>query len=84
MEGILEKIKANVNDGLDPKELAERREGFGSNEREPPKLRGFCKILWNVMEDTVLRVLLVSSIVSIIINVIVEEEERSIGNEWIH
>jgi len=57
----------------------ERRKWFGSNEREKKELRTICEILCNVLEDFTLRILLVASIVTIVINEIVEEEDRATG-----
>ena len=46
--------------------------------RPPPKVRTLCQIMWDVLGDTLLRVLFFSGVISIIINEIVEEN-KSIG-----
>ena len=75
IDGIKERLKVNVKEGIEAASIPSRISGFGSNERSPPIPRGFCAILWKVMEDTVLRILLIASIASIIIEMIVEEEK---------
>jgi len=68
----------NLTNGIPESEVAERRALYGSNKNKPPDLKGFWLILWNVMKDTTLRILLASSIISIVINEIFEYP-KSIG-----
>lgn len=77
-EGILEKIKSHPHEGIPVDEVETRKNGFGSNAREKKPLRTIMEILCSVLEDFMLRILIVASIVTIIVNMIVEED-KAIG-----
>ncbi len=71
----------DVSKGVNVSQVQERRDNwYGTNAKEKKPLRTICQILCVVLEDFTLRILLAASIVTIIINMIVEEEERSTGN----
>lgn len=63
--------------GVPVDEVEKRKKGYGSNAHEKKKLRTICQILCTVLEDLMLRILLVASIVTIIVNMIVEEEKTT-------
>lgn len=75
---MLNILQVNPAAGLQNSELAERRDVFGTNMRAPHQTRGFCKIIWDALGDTLLRVLLVCGIISIIIDESTEDD-KSIG-----
>lgn len=68
-----------MTEGISVEEIEKRRNGYGTNAREKKELRTVCQILCSVLEDFMLRILLVASIVTIIVNEIVEEDERATG-----
>lgn len=78
LEGVARKMNANLVTGNRVDQILEKKKGFGSNAREKKPLRTVCQILYAVLEDFMLRVLIVASLVTIIVNMIVEEE-KSIG-----
>ena len=64
--------------GLSGDDTAERRRFFGSNMRPPPKVRTFCRVLCDVLGDFILRLLIGAAVVSIILNMIFDED-KTIG-----
>lgn len=80
LEGIAAGVKADLVKGLSGTDANDRRSYYGSNKRDPPAVRGFCKIIWDVLGDTLLRVLLVCGILSIAIDM-ATEDDKSLGKE---
>ena len=78
LEGVSQKISVNPTQGIHVDEVEKRKNGYGSNAKEKKPLRTVCQILCSVLEDFMLRVLLAASIITIIVNMIVEED-RSTG-----
>jgi len=75
LEGIAKALKTDLRKGLSGTDNAERRSEFGNNMQPPAKVRGFCKIVIDVLEDLLLRVLIVCGVISIVINMIIEEDK---------
>eukprot|EP00826_Nyctotherus_ovalis_P020254 TRINITY_DN16342_c0_g1_i2.p1 TRINITY_DN16342_c0_g1~~TRINITY_DN16342_c0_g1_i2.p1 ORF type:complete len:269 (+),score=42.40 TRINITY_DN16342_c0_g1_i2:100-906(+) len=75
IQTIANSVRTDLEQGLPENEVSEHRSQFGSNMRPPPSVRGFCRIMWDALEDTLLRVLFFCGIVSIIINMITEEDK---------
>lgn len=73
------KVGSDHTKGIPVDQVEQRRAWYGSNEKEKPKLRTVMEILCNVLEDLMLRILLVASMATIVINEIVEVHERSTG-----
>ena len=72
--GIMEKLKTNSATGLSSTEKHQsREEEFGNN--KPPKetQSTYCENCWEALQDTTLRILTVSGIISLIIGVLFEE-----------
>jgi len=67
----------NLSDGVPVDDVKRRRDGYGTNAKEKKPLRTVCQILCAILEDFMLRVLLVASIITIIINLIVDEEKST-------
>jgi magnesium-transporting ATPase (P-type) len=63
--------------GVPVTEVERRKQGYGSNAREKKPLRTVWQILCAVLDDFMLRVLLVAAVVTIIVNMIVEEEKST-------
>ena len=78
-EGVVKMINAQPVKGLHVSEVEGRRARFGTNERPSKPLRTVCEIVCTVLKDVMLRILLGASVVTIIINMIVEEHDRGIG-----
>lgn len=65
MVGIAEKLHVNLEKGLNPLDLDERVNVFGSNSKAPPTRTPFCTLFFGCLEDFMLRLLLVCAVVSI-------------------
>ena len=84
IEGITEKLKTNVQTGIstkDPVEISHRIEDFGDNKRAGDELPHFCEFVWEIMEDTMLRILTVAAIIQIGIGVSPLSHDPSL--DWI-
>jgi Ca2+ transporting ATPase len=75
LEGIAKALRTDLSKGLSGNDNAERRSEFGSNMRPPTKARSLCKIIADVLEDLLLRVLIACGIISIVINMITEDDK---------
>jgi magnesium-transporting ATPase (P-type) len=67
---LLGALHCDIKNGIRGTELDERVSTFGSNKKKEKELSGFFKLLWEALEDNTLRILLVSSVVSIIIDMV--------------
>ena len=54
-EGVAKLVNVDLKMGLSGKDASDRRFYFGSNMRPPAAVRGFCKIICDVLEDLLLR-----------------------------
>lgn len=66
-----------MHEGIPVGDVERRRLGYGSNAKEKKALRTVWQILCAVLDDFMLRVLLVAAVVTIIVNMIVEEEKST-------
>lgn len=66
IEGISNKLKVDVNQGLSGKDFPQRTEFFGNNYRAPMKAKTFCKIFFEALDDFMLKVLIVAATGSLI------------------
>ena len=66
IEGISNKLKVDVNQGLSGKDFPQRTEFFGNNYRAPMKAKTFCKIFFEALDDFMLKVLIVAATASLI------------------
>jgi hypothetical protein len=79
----MKKVAVDPTKGVHVDQVPIRRnQWYGTNAKEKKPLRTICQILCTVLEDFTLRVLLVASIATIIINEIVEVEERATGMDF--
>lgn len=74
-------LSTSYQAGISSSEIEDRRFFFGSNKREPKKSKNFFQLMLQALEDFTLRILLAASMISITVNTIVEEDERSTA--WI-
>ncbi|CAF4685105.1 unnamed protein product, partial [Rotaria magnacalcarata] len=68
IKGVLEKLKVDVNKGLDSKnqqDLEQRRTAYGRNEIPPKPMKTFLRLCWDALHDMLLVILLVCAVVSI-------------------
>jgi len=74
-------LSTNVNEGLseDIKELEEREYIYGTNKNPPPEMDSFLEMLWDALKDFTLRILLVCSAISIVLEETVGNSPKSIG-----
>ena len=77
LESVGNKISTNLSEGISINEVERRRLAYGSNAKQKKPLRTILQILCSVLEDFMLRILIVASIVTIIVNLIVEEEKAT-------
>ena len=80
-EAIVRMVDGDTKKGVHVNDVDRRRDLYGSNARPKKQLRTVWQILCQVLEDPMLRILLVASIATIIINEIVEVDDRDIA--WI-
>ena len=81
-EAWIEKgLCTDFKNGLTGADLSERAAHFGSNRKVPPPQRTYCEIVAEALGDFTLRILIVAAIISIILNMIIEEDHRETA--WI-
>ena len=81
IETFERRLRTNFQSGLsNGVDFSERISHFGSNKPAPVYRRSYCKIVWDVLEDTTLRILLVAGLVSLILGVTVSEHKEY---DWI-
>ncbi len=68
--------------GVRAEDIVQRREWFGSNAKERPRLRTVWEIARDVLKDYILQILTVSGVLVVIINMVVESEHRSTGTAY--
>lgn len=78
---LTEGLKTDVLNGVDEKTIAQREEKYGSNKKEVPEPKTWWFFAKEALEDFMLRVLIVAGVASIIIDEIMDSEEREIA--WI-
>ena len=68
IEGLLEKLKVDGNEGLDSnnqEDLDQRRAAYGKNEIPPKPMRSFLGLCWDALHDMLLIILLICAVISI-------------------
>lgn len=81
IEGLAEKLYSHPKDGIVPIDLEERDRAFGSNKKDKLKRKSFCRLMWEALDDLMLKVLIVAAIISLVVSMIFEEDHREIA--WI-
>lgn len=64
-DAIVEKLKSNKEKGITDEDLMDRDIFFGTNERDELKAESCCSMLLAALDDLMLKLLIVCSIVSI-------------------
>lgn len=65
-------IKKNGINTKDKPQMESRRESYGTNFPKPIRIKSFCELVWEQLEDTVLRILIFSGAVALILGIIEE------------
>ena len=78
---IKNNLKTCTNSGIKESSIPDRIKYFGSNKKEKIKIKSFLLLILEQLNDAVLIIFIIAGIVSIIINLIVEDEHREIA--WI-
>ena len=81
MEGIADKLKTSLSKGLLGDDLLKREVEFGTNKKDPPERAGLWNLWLGALDDLMLKILIVWAVVSMIISLIFEEENKGIA--WI-
>ena len=80
VQGICEKTRSNIDQGLTPVDFPQREQWFGSNAKNPPALTPFYKLFLGALDDFMLKFLLVCAIVDLSIEVgFAEGDEKNTG-----
>ena len=74
----MEKLKTDPKNGISSEE--HRREDFGTNEVFQEPCPGFCSFVWEALEDTMIRILIVAAIVQIILGATLSDNKKT---DWI-
>lgn len=82
VEGLAGKLKTSISDGITGHDVHLRDEQYGSNKKEPPQQTGICKLFLMALDDLMLKILIVSALISIVISMIfADSDERPIA--WV-
>ena len=80
-EGLARKLRSSVTEGLLGDDFNKRENTFGHNRKDPPVRSTFFSLLMGALDDLMLKILIVCAFVSIVINMIFEEDNRAVA--WI-
>lgn len=78
-EEIALKLKTDIKFGLKKSKVIKNREQYGTNAKPKIPPRGIWKIFKSVMNDWILKILFISGIVTLIINMTTGNHDRSTG-----
>jgi magnesium-transporting ATPase (P-type) len=82
IDGLAGKLKTSIAEGIKGHDLEQRDEQFGSNKKSPPQTTGICKLFLMALDDLMLKILIVSALISIVVSMIfAEDDERAIA--WV-
>jgi len=72
VDNIIKKLKSNASAGIDasPQDMHGRKSEFGSNKRHVRKTRSVCNMICDVLDDFILKVLIVAAIVGTTLGII--------------
>lgn len=82
IEGLEKKLMTSATAGIKGHDLDKRDEQYGSNKKLAIKTTGICKLFLQALDDLMLKILIVSAIISIVVSLIfAESSERPIA--WV-
>lgn len=76
LHGVAEKLNVNLDNGINPTDYQQREDAFGHNKAEPHKRTPFCVLFIGVLQDFMLRLLLVCACISITFDVGFAEDDH--------
>ena len=77
-DGIMQKLKTDPKNGIASTE--NRANDFGTNEVFQEPVPSFCSLVWEALEDTMIRILIVAAIVQIILGATLSDSPET---DWI-
>lgn len=81
IEGIADKLNTSLTKGLAGDDLSKRDAEFGTNKKDPPEREGLWNLWLGALDDLMLKILIACAVVSMVISLIFEEENKGIA--WI-
>lgn len=78
---LLNGLKSNAETGIDSQTIEARKSVYGTNERKKIKIKTFCQLACEALQDYMLIIMCIAGVANIIINMIMEEDHRSTA--WI-
>jgi magnesium-transporting ATPase (P-type) len=79
---LVQNLGVNPKNGVAASEIKDRELQYGTNKAKKIPPKGIFELIWEALEDTILRILILAAIVSIVVNVATADaEERNIA--WI-
>lgn len=79
--GLATMLRSDVKRGITAADFESRDQHFGSNEKKASERTPFCTLFLGALNDFMLKVLIVSAVISIIVSMIFEADHRSTA--WI-
>lgn len=76
---LFDKLGTSLEKGIPSSSISERRAAFGSNEPPIKPIKSCMTLFFEALNDLTLIILMIAAAVSIVINMITEEEHRNIG-----
>lgn len=80
-EWLQKGLNTDLNNGINSDTIEVRSKYYSTNKKKQVIAKGFFELAWKTLEDFILRVLIVAGIASIIINMIMEKDNRKLA--WI-
>eukprot|EP00055_Hartaetosiga_balthica_P018791 m.135364 g.135364 ORF g.135364 m.135364 type:complete len:1429 (-) comp9952_c0_seq1:212-4498(-) len=78
-EGLAKKLNTSLDNGIDWSDgaLENRRSIFGANSTPTPRAKNIFELMWEAFQDPILIVLIISAVLSIILNITVEKNYQT-------
>lgn len=77
---MYDKLKTSTSEGITTSSIEQRQKAFGSNAPPQAEVMSCMGHFIGALNDLTLIILMIAAVVSIVINMITEEEHRNIGN----
>lgn len=76
IKGLVVKLKSSATDGIrNGADVTNRENLFGKNFIPPAPSKNFWRLVWEALEDTILRILIVAAVISLILGMVFESVE---------
>ena len=80
MDWILEGLATDPVKGISTSSIPARKKAYGTNDIPRPPPAGFFDLFLDALRDFTLMVAMFAAVISIIVNMIVDKDHRSIGS----